>query len=192
MSTISCGSGGRCSRLRSSEILSASTCSPAADAANGGPRARSSRPYDQRVRRITLSQWLAIVAVLGGLVIEFFAVPAVVRDLQNDAAWAGVLLGVAFPVFGVAVSAFRDDPGDRDDDDDDFRPPPRLDRSGRVAEGALAVIAFTAAWAVTRLHHKPLDSALYSAVIASALPLASRALDRLARRRGEQADGADD
>jgi hypothetical protein len=125
------------------------------------------RPYDRRVRRITLSQWLAIVAVLGGLVIEFFAVPAVVRDLQNDAAWAGVLLGVAFPVFGVAVSAFRDDPGDRDDDDEDFRPPPRL-------------------------HHKPLDSALYSAVIASALPLARRALDRLARRRGEQADGTDD
>lgn len=144
------------------------------------------------MRRITLSQWLAIVAVLGGLVIEFFAVPAVVRDLQNDAAWAGVLLGVAFPVFGVAVSAFRDDPGDHDDDDDDFRPPPRLDRSGRLAEGALAVIAFTAAWAVTRQQHKPLDSALYSAVIASALPLASRALDRLARRRGEQADGADD
>lgn len=142
------------------------------------------------MRRITLSQWLAIVAVLGGLVIEFFAVPAVVRDLQNDAAWAGVLLGVAFPVFGIAVSAFRDDPGDRDDDD--FRPPPRLDRSGRVAEGALAVTAFTAAWAVTRLHHKPLDSALYSAVIASALPLASRALDRRARRRGEQADGADE
>jgi hypothetical protein len=143
------------------------------------------------VRRITLSQWLAIVAVLGGLVIEFFAVPAVVRDPQDDAAWAGVLLGVALPVFGVAVSAFRDDPGDRDDDDD-FRPPPRLDRSGRVAEGALAVTAFTAAWAVTRLHHKPLDSALYSAVIASALPLARRALDRLARRRGEQADGTDD
>lgn len=146
------------------------------------------------MRRITLSQWLAIVAVLGGLVIECFAVPAVARDLQNDAAWAGVLLGVALPVFGVAVSAFRDDPGDPGDrdDDDDFRPPARLDRSGRVAEGALAVTAFTAAWAVTCLHHKPLDSALYSAVVASALPLASRALDRLARRRGEQADGADD
>ncbi|ROS47160.1 hypothetical protein EDF31_107131 [Curtobacterium sp. PhB142] len=141
------------------------------------------------MRRITLSQWLAIVAVLGGLVIEFFAVPAVVRDPANDAAWAGAVLGVAFPVFGVAVSAFRDDPSDVDDD---FRPPMRLDRLGRVAEGALAVTAFTAAWAVTRLHHKPLDSALYSAVIASALPLASRALDRLARRRGEQADGADD
>lgn len=141
------------------------------------------------MRRITLAQWLAIVAVLGGLVIEFFAVPAVVRDPANDAAWAGAVLGVALPVFGVAVSAFRDDPSDVDDD---FRPPMRLDRLGRVAEGALAVTAFTAAWAVTRLHHKPLDSALYSAVIASALPLASRALDRLARRRGEQADGADD
>ncbi|TCL78560.1 MULTISPECIES: hypothetical protein [unclassified Curtobacterium] len=141
------------------------------------------------MRRITLSQWLAIVAVLGGLVIEFFAVPAVVRDPAHDAAWAGAVLGVALPVFGVAVSAFRDDPSDVDDD---FRPPMRLDRLGRVAEGALAVTAFTAAWAVTRLHHKPLDSALYSAVIASALPLASRALDRLARRRGEQADGADD
>ncbi|NQW91889.1 hypothetical protein HQQ88_16475 [Curtobacterium sp. VKM Ac-2861] len=138
------------------------------------------------MRRITLSQWLAIVAVLGGLVIEFFAVPAVVRDPAHDAAWAGAVLGVALPVFGVAVSAFRDDPSDVDDD---FRPPMRLDR---LAEGALAVTAFTAAWAVTRLHHKPLDSALYSAVIASALPLASRALDRLARRRGEQADGADD
>lgn len=141
------------------------------------------------MRRITLSQWLAIVAVLGGLVIEFFAVPAVVRDPANDAAWAGAVLGVALPVFGVAVSAFRDDPSDVDDD---FRPPMRLDGLGRVAEGALAVTAFTAAWAVTRLHHKPLDSALYSAVVASALPLASRALDRLARRRGEQADGADE
>lgn len=141
------------------------------------------------MRRIPLSRWLAIVAVLGGLVIEFFAVPAVVRDPANDAAWAGVVLGVALPVFGVAVSAFRDDPSDVDDD---FRPPMRLDRLGRVAEGALAVTAFTAAWAVTRLHQKPLDSALYSAVVASALPLASRALDRLARRRGEQADGADD
>ncbi|MBF4602921.1 hypothetical protein EDF42_3619 [Curtobacterium sp. PhB172] len=141
------------------------------------------------MRRITLSQWLAIVAVLGGLVIEFFAVPAVVRDPANDAAWAGAVLGVALPVFGVAVSAFRDDPSDVDDD---FRPPMRLDRLGRVAEGALAVTAFTAAWAVTRLHHKPLDSALYSAVVASALPLASRALDRLARRRGEQAEGSDD
>ena len=141
------------------------------------------------MRRITLSQWLAIVAVLGGLVIEFFAVPADVRDPANDAAWAGAVLGVAFPVFGVAVSAFRDDPSDVDDD---FRPPMRLDRLGRVAEGALAVTAFTAAWAVTRLHHKPLDSALYSAVVASALPLASRALDRLARRRGEQAEGSDD
>lgn len=142
------------------------------------------------MRRITLSQWLAIVAVLGGLVIEFFAVPAVVRDLQDDAGWAGVLLGVALPVFGVTVSAFRDDPDD--DDDDDFRPPQRLDRRGRVAEGALAVTAFTASWAATRLHHKPLDSALYSAVVASALPLASRALGRLARRRGTQTDGADD
>ncbi|WIE71444.1 hypothetical protein [Curtobacterium sp. MCJR17_020] len=142
------------------------------------------------MRRITVSQWLAIVAVLGGIVIECFAVPAVVRNLQNDAAWAGALLGVALPVFGITVWAFRDDPND--DDDDDFRPPPRLDRSGRVAEGALAVTAFTAAWAVTRLHHKPLDSALYSAVVASALPLASRALDRFARRRGEQADGAED
>lgn len=144
------------------------------------------------MRRITLSQWLVIVAVLGGLVIEFFAVPAVVRDLQDDAAWAGVLLGVALPVFGVTVSAFRDDPDDDDDDDDDFRPPQRLDRRGRVAEGALAVTAFTASWAATRLHHKPLDSALYSAVVASALPLASRALGRLARRRGTQTDGADD
>lgn len=155
------------------------------------------------MRRITLPRWITIIAVLGGLAIDCFAVSVIVRDPSSDGAWAAVVLGLSIVVWGVAF-AYLDDGPDTDEpntDEPNTEEPgttavgsvPRMhrDRAHRLLSTALTVMVFTAIYAGTRWQLVPVGWALGGAVIATGLPMLNRALDRRIARN-EQAEGAAD
>ena len=150
------------------------------------------RPYDQRVRRITLSRWITLVAVLGGIAIDCIAVSVIAREPSSDGAWAAVLLGVSIVVWGVAFAHLADDADTEDEDEDeDARKPVRVDRVDRLFKLALTVMVFTAVYAISRWHEVSVAWAFAFAVIAVGLPVLNRALDRRIAR-DEQAEGTAD
>ncbi|WP_123681820.1 hypothetical protein [Curtobacterium sp. PhB115] len=142
------------------------------------------------MRRITLSRWITLVAVLGGIAIDCIAVSVIVRDPSSDGAWAAVLLGVSFVVWGIAFAHLADRP-DTEDEDEDAGKPVRVDRVDRLIASALTVMVFTAAYAIARWHQVPVWWAFGGAVIALGLPMVNRALDRRIAR-DEQAEGTAD
>lgn len=141
------------------------------------------------MRSVSLARSITLAVVLAGVVIDWFAVSAAVRNPSNDASWAAVLLGVGAVAWGITFAFLRGD--DPDVAEDDFRPPLRLDRVDRLLGTAMTVMLFTATYAISRWHHRPVDSALVHGLTAAALPLVKRAVDRLGRRRAQSGEAED-
>ncbi|TDW72098.1 hypothetical protein EDF51_104163 [Curtobacterium sp. PhB25] len=143
--------------------------------------------------RITLPGWITIIAVLGGLAIDCFAVSVIVRDPSSDGAWAAVVLGLSIVLWGVAFAYLDDGPDTDEPGTTAVGSVPRMhrDRAHRLLSTALTVMVFTAIYAGTRWQQVPVGWALGGAVIATGLPMLNRALDRRIARN-EQAEGAAD
>ncbi len=126
--------------------------------------------------------------MVAGCAIVVFAVRALLRDPSDDAAWAGVVVGVLFVAWGIAFDRLPDDDDDDDHDHDH-------DHDRRRVTGVLSTaMAATGGYVVIRAIGRPVDTALVGALAWPAWRLVNRFLDGVIRRRearGEP-DGAAD
>ncbi|WIB76851.1 hypothetical protein DEJ28_14505 [Curtobacterium sp. MCPF17_002] len=119
---------------------------------------------------------VAAVFLVGGVVVSAAAVLAVLGGRGNDVAWVSLVLGLLLIGWALAFQRLAD----TDTDGDPLRPT-RLLSTG---------LAMAAAYVVVRLVGRPVDSAVFGALVLAAWTVVHRLLDRRVRRR--RAEGAGD
>lgn len=137
-------------------------------------------------RRSRIAAAVTLTFLVGGTAVVVLAVVGVVRRIDDDAAWAALVLGLALAAWGLwfhRLGDRDDDAGDRDDAAPDTR---ATDAGVRDPLGTVAIAGIIAAGAYWLLRG-PLDRTVAEAAVVAAITLGlwavNRGVDAVVRRR---------